>query len=87
MISKDILDVVRNFDEICDKVVQDGKPIVVACEDNNNVVIISQTEYDNILENIYLIQSPANYAHLLKSINQAKQGKLIRFDEPGDAYD
>lgn len=80
MISKDIFNVIENFDEICDKIVQNGEPITVTCKDDNNIVIISQTDYNNLLENIYLAQSPANYMRLLESINQAKQGKLAGFD-------
>ncbi len=44
------------------------------------VVPISQAEYDNLLENIYVRKSKANYSRLLESIEEAKAGKLTILD-------
>lgn len=71
---------IKDFDKTCDNVIQNCEPLIVARNNGNNVVIISQTEYDNMLENIYIRKSSANYEHLLKSINEAKQGHLTTLD-------
>ena len=79
MLATNISNIIKNFDETCENVIQNCEPIIVT-RNNNNVVIISQAEYDNMLENMYIRKSSANYEHLLKSINQAKQGNLITLD-------
>lgn len=80
MLATNITNIINNFDETCENVIQNCEPIIVTRNNNNNVVIISQTEYNNMLENIYVRKSSANYEHILKSINQAKQGNLTTLD-------
>ncbi len=69
--------IIKNFDKTCDNVIQNCEPIVITRNNGNNVVLISQTEYDNLLENIYIRKSKTNYSRLLESIEEAKAGKLI----------
>jgi Antitoxin of toxin-antitoxin stability system len=78
--------VIQNFDETCDSVVQNCEPVIITRNDDNNVVLISQAEYDNLLENIYVRKSKSNYSRLLESIEEARAGKLISLDA-GDQHD
>jgi antitoxin YefM len=80
MMATDISNALRDFEQTCDDVVDNCEPIIVTRSNNNNVVIISQSEYNNMLENIYVRKSPANYNHILESMEQAKQGHLVNFD-------
>ena len=80
MLATNISNIIKNFDETCENIIQNCEPVIVTRNNNNNVVIISQAEYDNMLENMYIRKSSANYKRLLKSINQAKQGNLITLD-------
>ena len=41
---------------------------------------MSQAQYDNLMENLYIRERKANYKCLKKSIKQAKEGKHIKFD-------
>ena len=68
--------VVQNFDKTCDEVIQNCEPVIIARDNGNNVVLVSQAEYDNLLENLYVRKSEANYARLLESMEEAKAGKL-----------
>ena len=68
--------IVKNFDKTCDEVIQNCEPVIIARNNGSNVVLVSQAEYNNLLENIYVRRSKANYSHLLKSIEEAKAGKL-----------
>lgn len=77
---------VQNFDEACDSVIQNCEPIIVTRNNDNNVVLISQAEYDNLIENLYIRKSRANYARLLHSIEEAEAGKLTVLD-PGSCHD
>ena len=45
-----------------------------------NDVFMSQAQYDNLMENLHIRDSKANYEWLKDSIKQAEDGKLIKFD-------
>jgi antitoxin YefM len=64
----------------CDKVYQDSEPIIITRRNNENVVLISENEYNNLMENAYIRKSPANYKRLLESIEQLKDGKIKKVD-------
>lgn len=67
---------IQNFDQICDNVIQNYEPVIITHDNDKNVVLISQAEYDNLLENIYIRKSKSNYSRLLESIEEAKTGNL-----------
>ena len=54
MIAKNIRNAVENFDKTCDDVIQNCEPMIITRDNGANVVLISQTEYDNLCENLYL---------------------------------
>ncbi len=62
-------------DQTFAKVCNDFEPCLVIREDNNNVVILSQKEYDSIMETFYLLKSPKNAERLLRSLDHAREGK------------
>lgn len=80
MLATTINNAVKDFDKTCDIVVQNCEPIIITRDNNDNVVLISQAEYNNLLENIYIRKSKANYSRLLESIEEAKAGKLTALD-------
>ena len=80
MIAKNIRNAVENFDKTCDDVIQNCEPMIITRDNGANVVLISQTEYDNLCENLYICQNEANYAHLLKSMAEAEAGRLTFLD-------
>jgi antitoxin YefM len=41
-------------------------------------VLISEGEYNNLLENLYIRSDPEYYNKLLKSIEELKSGKTLR---------
>lgn len=54
----------------------DGEPIIVSRKGNKNVVVISETEYNNLQK----AKRNAEYlAHLDESMEQFHQGKTISF--------
>ena len=52
---------------------------------SGNAVLMSESEYESILETAYLLSSPANREHLLKSISQADRGETFEIIFPADA--
>ncbi len=77
MIATNFSNVRNNFKKVCDKVVQDADIAIITRKNNENVVLMSQAQYDNLMENLYIRDSRANYERLKESIQQAEQGHLI----------
>lgn len=58
-----------DMDSYFDKVIDDSETIVVETN-GKNAVIISEKVYNNILENLYILQDKANYDWIMESISQ-----------------
>ena len=64
----------QNLREYCDKTVNDFETIIITRERGENVVLMSESEYNNLLENLYVRSNPNDYSELLESIRQIKNG-------------
>jgi antitoxin YefM len=49
---------------------------VVTRQNARSVVLMSEEDYDGLMETVHLLKSPANAARLLRSIGDADRGKL-----------
>ena len=65
----------ENFKKICDKAVNDFETIVITRKQDENVILMSEAEYNNLMENLYVRSNKEDYQRLVDSINQLKQGK------------
>ena len=61
---------------ILDQVVNDMDYIVITRRDADDAVVMSLEYFNSLLETIHLLKSPANAAHLERSIAQYKQGQV-----------
>ena len=64
-----------NFKKFCDAAVHDFETIIVTRKQGENVVIMSEAEYNNLMENLYVRSNKEDYQRLLKSIDQLKKGQ------------
>lgn len=61
---------------VLDDVVQDADVTVISRRDaEGDAVVMSLDHYNSLMETLHLLQSPANAAHLAKSIKQLRGGK------------
>ena len=67
----------ENLKKYCDATNQDMETIIVTRKSGGNVVLISESEYNNLLENLYIRSDPGYYNKLLQSIEELKSGKTI----------
>lgn len=82
MLATTVHNAIKDFDKTCDEVIQNCEPLIITRNNDKNVVLLSQEEYNNLLENLYIRKSEANYTRLLESIEEARAGKLTVLD-PG----
>ena len=65
---------------ILDQVVNDADYTVITRRDAEDAVIMSLDTFNSLLETVHLLESPANAAHLARSIAQYKQGQTTEHD-------
>lgn len=63
-----------------DRVCEERTPLLVTRQNARSVVLVSEAEYDSLIETAHLLQSPANAMRLLESIQQANEGVLHEHD-------
>ena len=69
-------DLRKNLANVLDGVIDDHSPVLVTRQNNQTAVLISLEDFNAYEETAYLMSNPANAAHLMKSIAQAKSGKI-----------
>jgi antitoxin YefM len=73
----------NNLASYMDEVCNDHAPLFITRQNARSVVMMSEEEYEGLMETVHLLKSPANATRLLRSIQDADQGKL-REREPID---
>ncbi|MFZ3132791.1 MAG: type II toxin-antitoxin system prevent-host-death family antitoxin [Desulfosporosinus sp.] len=68
----------ENLKEYCDTANNDFETIVVTRKNGGNIVLLSETMYNNIIENLYVRSNPDYYKKLMNSIEELKAGRTIR---------
>ena len=66
----------RNLASYMDEVCDDRTPLFVTRQNARTVVLMSEDEYESLMETHHLVKSPANAARLLRSIKEVDEGKL-----------
>ena len=65
---------------VLDRVVNDADYTVITRRDADDTVVMSLEYFNSLLETVHLLKSPANAAHLERSIAQYRQGQVIEKD-------
>jgi antitoxin YefM len=55
-------------------------PITLSLRDAEDAVVMSLEYFNSLLETVYLLKSPANAAHLERSIAQFKEGEVLEHE-------
>lgn len=74
------------FKDYCDMATRDYETIIITRKQGENVVMMSEAEYNNIMENLFILSNKKNYEHILKGVEQLSRGQskareLIDADE------
>ena len=77
---------------VIDQVVEDADVTVISRRDAPDAVVMSFDHYSSLMETVHLLSSPANVAHLAKSLAQARAGQaqhreLIETPDAEESHD
>jgi len=61
---------------VLDHVAEDADCTVITRRDADDAVVMSLDHYNGLMETLHLLKSPANVAHLQKSIEQYRSGEV-----------
>nr|WP_314623083.1 type II toxin-antitoxin system prevent-host-death family antitoxin [uncultured Noviherbaspirillum sp.] len=65
----------NHLKEVIDRVVQDADVTVITRRDAPDAVLMSLDQYNSLLETVHLLSSPANAAHLARSLSELRAGQ------------
>ena len=65
----------NNLKSVLDKVTSDADCTIITRRDAGDAVVMSLDHYNSLMETVHLLKSPANTAHLAKSIEQYRNSK------------
>jgi len=65
----------NSLKSVLDSVVDNADFTIITRRDAGNAVVMSQDYFNSLMETVHLLKSPANVAHLKKSIAQYRSGK------------
>lgn len=68
-------DVRKHFKDTCDKVTHDAETVIVTRTRGENVVMISEDEYNNLMENMRILSDPERYTKIMNGIRQLEKGE------------
>lgn len=66
----DFSDALNHFEMVLDQVADDADYTIIRRQDAEDVVVMSVSQFNSLMETVHLLKSPANAAHLAKSIDQ-----------------
>lgn len=69
----------KNFRRLIKQVNENSEPVTITTNEEN-AVLMSETDYNAIMETLYLQQNPANTAHLKRSIEQLEKGNSVHVE-------
>ncbi len=64
----------ENMKSYMDDVTENYETVIVTRKDNKNVVMMSEEVYNNLMENLHIMEDKANYDWLMESKQQLEDG-------------
>ena len=80
MIATNYSEVRNNLKTYCDKATKDYETIIITRKNNENVVLMSEEEYNNLMENLSIRSNLKYYQRLVESIKEVEKGNVKEHD-------
>lgn len=69
-----------NFKAVLDRAIEDADITIIHRRDGENVVLMSESQYNSIMETLHLLSNPANAISLQRAIAQDKTIQATKTD-------
>ncbi|MGC9217538.1 type II toxin-antitoxin system Phd/YefM family antitoxin [Acidithiobacillus sp.] len=66
-----------NLKTVIDRTVEDADVTIITRRGSANAVLLSQDLFDSLMETVHLLRTPANAAHLARSMAQDQTGETL----------
>ena len=76
MIATNYSNVRNNLKKYCDKATDDYETVIKTRKNDKNVVLMSEEEYNNLMENLYIMSNKKYYNELLKRKEEVELGNV-----------
>jgi antitoxin YefM len=80
MITTNISEFKNNVVHFLDTVNKTNESLIVSRDDNKNSIILPLSEYNSIMETLYLLSDEENAKQIRESIAQAKKGVFVNYN-------
>lgn len=77
MLSANVSDFRKEMKKYLDHVTEDFETLIINRGKGKGAVMISLSEYNSLMETMYLLSSKANADNLYDAIQQEKEGKVV----------
>jgi antitoxin YefM len=67
----------NSLKSVLDNVVEDADYTIITRRDSEDAVVMSLEYFNGLMETVHLLKSPANAAHLERSIAQFRAGQVV----------
>ena len=67
----------NNLKKVIDDVVNDSDFTIISRRDAPDAVLLSLDSFNSLMETVHLLKSPANAAHLARSLAQMESGNTV----------
>lgn len=67
----------NHLKQVIDQTIEDSDYTIISRRDSPGAVLMSLDTFNSLMETVHLLKTPANAAHLAKSIEQYRAGQLV----------
>ncbi|MDR3304726.1 MAG: type II toxin-antitoxin system prevent-host-death family antitoxin [Clostridiales Family XIII bacterium] len=76
MLATNYTNVRQNLARYCNEAARNYETVVITRKNDENVVLISEAEYNNLMENLFIRRDALEYQALVDDIQALKSGKM-----------
>ncbi len=67
----------NNLKSYCDRVTDDAETVIITRKNEKNLVMMGMDAYNNLTENLFLMQNAKNRQHILKGIRELESASTV----------
>lgn len=80
MLAVNYSEIRKNLKDYCDRTIDNLETVLITRKNDRNVVMISLEEYNNLVENSYIMSDADYYKDLVQRAKDVEDNKIIQRD-------